>query len=615
MVLTAALLAGGGEAIAPGFERIECPVDVSWTGETIDCHIFTIPLDHDDPARGEIELAVMRIRSSAADPQPDPVVYLEGGPGGAPIFYFDSWIGSPILAERDIILIDQRGTGFSWPSLVCPETYDVYTPEEVTVGFGACQERFEAEGIDLSLFNSVQTAHDLESIRTTLDIEQWNLYGISYGTRVALTAMRLHPEGIRSAILDSTVPPNVDLVGSIDDIQQAAIAGLIGKCAGDDDCTAGHGDLREKIDKTKERLGSEGAPVDIPWLDGTDTFYREYVTGDDFEYGLGVAMYDSSLIPILPWIIDRVADGDDEVLATLMALAWYTPPAEGQADGAYYAVLCSEEAPFVPASSMEAERRASQEGGFPPLADICAAWDLEPADAVEAEAVTSDIPTLILAGGLDPATPPEWGSVAAATLANSQVVTIEGGGHGVSVDGCGLEVALGFLEDPNSPVEAGCTTNPLRFSTRPVPVSQIDLINGNSNEFRAAMLAILAWMGAAVVGVGMWRWRIGGGPHHVMWMLALAAMGLHFVGVVTYLAISLGSSSSAPIFIQPAWTWPLFLIPYLALGLTLMAVLTTVVAMARSTTPVWAVVPYGVLGLMVVLLVIANGVAGLLPWI
>lgn len=615
MVLMAALLAGAGDKAAPGIERIDCPVDVSWTGETIDCHIVTVPLDHDDPTRGEIELAVMRIHSWSSDPQPDPVVYLEGGPGGAPIFYFDTWLGSPILDQRDIILVDQRGTGFSWPSLGCPETFDAFEPEEVTDALVACRQRFGAEGFDLSLFNSVQNAHDLDMVRQALGVDRWNLYGISYGTRVALTVMRLYPESVRSAILDSTVPPDVDLIGGFARLEEEAMAKLVAGCADDDTCRERYGDLQVQMDRVRERLGADGEPIDIPWLDGTDTFYQEYVTAEDFQYGVGIALYDSTLIPILPWIIDRVAGGDDVALGTLMAMAWYTPPPEGQADGAYYAVLCTEETPFVPRASMEAERRASEEAGFPALEGICAAWDLQPADSVESEPVHSEAPTLILAGGFDPATPPEWGSIAAETLPNSRLVVVEGGGHGVSIDGCGLAVAVEFLDDPTAPVSAGCATDRTRFVISPVPVSQIDLINGNTNEFGAALLAILAWMMVGITGVAMWRWKIGGGFHHLLWMATLLVMAGHLVTVVIYLFISLGTVSSAPIFAQPGWTWPLFVAPFAGLALGITAMVLTLVAVARSKTPAWSIFPYGSLGFSVMLMIVSTGLAGLLPGI
>ncbi len=615
LLLMAVLGAGPGDVAAAGLQPTDCPVDVSWTTDTVDCFTATVPLDHDDPGRGEIDLAVLVLRSYAFEPEPDPVVYLEGGPGGSPIAYFDTWTFSRILDSRDLILVDPRGTGFSSPALNCPEALSVFDPVEAIGAYDSCRERYEVEGYDLALFNSVQSAQDLEAIRMALEIDKWNLYGISYGTRVALTAMRLHPESIRSVVLDSAVPVDADLLGTTLTARERALDALVAECASREECSGRFGDLEQKIDEVKQRLGDDGVAVDIPWLDGTDTSYTEVVTASDFEYGVGVAMYDSSLIPILPWLVARVASGDDEPLSTLMAFAWFPPPPESQSDGAFFATLCVEEFPFASEPSRAAERADAADLGFAAAADVYNRWRLTPADDVENLPVASDIPTLVLAGAFDPATPPEWGAQAAGPLSEAQTITIAGGGHAVSVVGCGEQLVVDFLANPGAEVDGECADEPLEIRRGGVPVALIDLFNGNDNEFAGALVALLAWIGAAVFGVAMWRWRIGGGFHHVAWLLVMMAMGFHFLAVTLYSLVRLGSFDSAPVFLQPAWTWPLFAIPYVALVGVGVASVGTVVAVVRSKTPAWAILPYMVLGASVVVMVIGVGIAGFLPWL
>ena len=161
-----------------------------------------------------VNLAVAIIHAGGVRPRTDPILYLEGGPGGSALADPDYWLESLLHTSRDIILLDQRGTGFSLPSLDCPET-DAYTKEEdygydsMVAAATACRDRLTLDGVDLAQYNSANSAADVEDLRLALGIDKWNLYGVSYGTRLALTVMRYFPAGVRSVVLDSVYPPNV----------------------------------------------------------------------------------------------------------------------------------------------------------------------------------------------------------------------------------------------------------------------------------------------------------------------------------------------------------------------------------------------------------------------
>ena len=165
----------------------------------------------DDGAQVEIAFAILYSDTESAV---DPVIYLEGGPGGSALTSVDDWSESSVRENNDLILLDQRGTGYSLPSLNCVEVEEDESDDPL-VAEQACFDRFVDEGINLNAYNSVQSASDIADLMALLQDEfeysAFNLLGISYGTRLALTLMRDHPGSIRSVILDSVYPPNRDV--------------------------------------------------------------------------------------------------------------------------------------------------------------------------------------------------------------------------------------------------------------------------------------------------------------------------------------------------------------------------------------------------------------------
>lgn len=175
------------------------------------CGYLTVPEKHalyGNPASTKkIEIAVIKLASTSADKKIDPVVYLEGGPGGSASSSIAQVTETGnFINDRDVYLVDQRGTGYSKPALFCTELEEEDTSEQLTT----CKTRLEKSGIDLTAYNSVQNAMDFIALRKALNISQWNLYGISYGTRLATTIMRENSEGIRSVILDGMFPIEVN---------------------------------------------------------------------------------------------------------------------------------------------------------------------------------------------------------------------------------------------------------------------------------------------------------------------------------------------------------------------------------------------------------------------
>lgn len=171
-------------------------------------------------------------------------------------------------------------------------------------------------------------------------------------------------------------------------------------------------------------------------------------------------------------------------------------------------------------------------------------------------------------------------------------------------------------ETPRVEPDTACAGDQPAFSLRPVPVSGIGFLNGTSNELGAALLAMAAWMLVGLTGVAMWKWSIGGGLHHVLWMVALLLMaGFLLVATMWVLVVVVASPSSAPLFAQPGVAWVLFLLPGLGLLTAAIASVLTLVSIVRGRTRAWAIIPYGVLSAAILLMVIAFGMAGLIPFI
>jgi len=476
----------------PRFTPAGCPFDTA--GEPVECGYLIVPENRAEPDGAEVRVAVAIIRSVAANAASDPVVYLEGGPGGSALYDAAYWFSSPFRRRRDIILVDQRGTGYSLPSLNCPEleAEDIVTVKDQLHAARACSRRLRRSGVDLRQYNSAAIAADIADLRVALGLRQINLFGVSYGTRAALTVLRDHPEGIRSVILDSAYPPQVDAYSEEGANAGAAIEALLQGCAADPACAEAYPQLDRTFYRLVARLNR--APATIERVDaGTGEPYEEELYGDDLVSHVVGLLYDTAAIPRLPRAIAEAAEGDYGLLAELLD----GPPEEEPGDeapageqlapeparaadamgssaadagdisyseGVFYSVECHEEVIF---GDLEAAERAVAElprelhtallSPFEQTTAICDVWGAGRAGAREELPVASDVPALVLAGEYDPITPPRWGRAAAEHLPNSYFFEFPGIGHAaVFAHSCPERIALAFLDRPRSEPPATC---------------------------------------------------------------------------------------------------------------------------------------------------------------
>ena len=446
----------------PTLRERECPAGHP---DNAECSTFTIAADRQDPDGGMIELPVVVLRASGRAPMPDALVIPAGGPGypGADAL---GWGGSPFIAQRDIVLYDQRGTGSAMPSLECPSADAAFVAalqdnqryaverDAIAAARDDCVATLEAEGIDLTDYHSEASAADLDELREALGYEQWNLLGISYGGRLALAAMRSYPDGIRAAILDSVYDVTYGGLASQRDRIERAFRRLADGCAADPTCSGAHGDLNRKYERLRQRYNAEPVVVDVDLGDGKGP-QQFVITGDDMIAGLFNALYDAPLIPLLPSIIDDLLAGETGIISALVQRG--VPFATGSADVMGMAVDCADNAGL---DTADADAAVYAEPGRLSLvaaaAGVCPPeWPATPGEFNTP--VASAIPSLVLAGSYDPITPPAGTEQVAEGLTNSTFILVDPAGHGVTgYNRCVARVELAFLDDPTAALDTSC---------------------------------------------------------------------------------------------------------------------------------------------------------------
>jgi pimeloyl-ACP methyl ester carboxylesterase len=413
-------------------------------GEQVDarCGTLHVPEDRSNPSGRQIELRIAVVPAVQRTSEPDPLFLLAGGPGQSAIETFPSLINIlfPIHEERDIVLVDQRGTGMSNPLRCLDPEDETLSEEEVLDLLKACPPTLEA---DLRLYTTEIAMTDLDAVREALGYEQINLYGASYGTRAALTYLRLFPDRVRTLTLDAVVDPGFVIFMDAATDGQAALDSFFARCEADSECRTAFPDLRTEFHELLARL--EESPADITLahpvtgkpLDVTVT--RSMLTRMVFN-----TLYVPDLVATLPVAIH--AAHSQENYAPLISQGFVVNA--GLYDGMFYAVACTEDAPFI-ASDLAAQR--AQDSIFGDVTvefvETCSAWPRGEVSASFREPLVSDVPTLLLSGQADPITPPRHAETLAESLTNERHLIFEGMGHGNLTNRCSLKIFQEFLEE------------------------------------------------------------------------------------------------------------------------------------------------------------------------
>ena len=460
----------GGGNVQPSYAEAACPNPVYpgiVLGPEYTCGYLTVPENRNKSNGRTIRLAVATRRATAPNPKSDPILFLTGGPGGSGLGEGPG-VAQEWHRDRDVIFLDQRGALKSEPFLACPEI-DAFlegtvglswlapeTIEQDAVTTRSCRERLAAAGVDLAAYNSTESAQDVADLRIAMGIEQWNLYGVSYGTDLALQVLRDHPAGIRTVTVDAVVPPHINPIETGWRAALESSTAIYDACAAQPACAAAFPDGRAEYVQVINDLAVAPRTVQV-----TDPGTGQQVTVVIDAYKLSYLVQFSTLLGTqkrIPLIIHDLAIGDGTE-AALEVLRGVFPP-DFNSYGLQWGVLCREMAGRTDRARVSAAGKRAlpdfpasvtdRPAVFPWTFSDCAEWDVPAAPAHVVRVVRSDVPVLLTSGSFDGTAPPSYAAEQAQTLTNSTHLVFPGIGHSVSrwSRPCFATIFANFLDHP-----------------------------------------------------------------------------------------------------------------------------------------------------------------------
>ncbi|MEV0410627.1 alpha/beta fold hydrolase [Streptomyces sp. NPDC050448] len=462
---------GPGPTAAPRFVPGPCPKPP----EPIEalsgarCGLLEVPENRARPGGRTIKLPVAVIAAKAAKPAAEPVVFMAGGPGSDTFDDIPFLVDSGLNRDRDLIIMAQRGNLYAQPHLACPEI-DRYNRQAVGLRYDTeaskrplldavkkCRDRLAADGIDLSAYNTTENAADFADLRTALGIKQWNVYGYSYGTNLALTYLREHPQGIRAVAIDSLAPPVLTVLPVTWSSAQQGIGAILDACAAEPRCKSRYPDLDRTLTEQVRKLEAHPLVLNARPPGGGDPVKVDLDGG-----ALLNVLVANGVKPVdVPAALDELSRGRPQRFA--QARAADSAGAVGVwGHGLTESVACSE---WVPGSSeadlLNAGRKAfpgwpdtvlAQAPQLPFQHEACRIWNVPDRTAVQRVATKSAVPALIVSGTFDTKTGASMAKDAARTLSRSTSVVIPGIGHWVVPQSpCAQQVLASFFARPTAP--------------------------------------------------------------------------------------------------------------------------------------------------------------------
>ncbi|HEX4854270.1 alpha/beta fold hydrolase [Arenimonas sp.] len=439
-------------------EFTPCDIGRAGTGATVraECATLDVPEDPARPDGRKIALRVAMLPSRAAEPAADPLIFFAGGPGQSAV---DSLATvAPGLArvreKRHLLFMDQRGTGGSNP-LACklPMDAELATPSaEMQVEMAEdCRDSLDA---DLAQYTTTVAAADVEALRQAIGAPKLNLYGGSYGTRMAQEYARQRPDAVRSIVLDGVVPPGLAL-GSEHAINlEAALKQILGRCAEQAGCAKAFGDPYRTLYTLRDQ--ARATPLAVTLRDPLTHEPRE-LRLDEGAVALIARLfaYAPETAALLPLLLDEAAKGRPESLVAQAALVFDSLSGEIN-HGMQLSVMCAEDAPRLQARP-EDQDLVLGEAIISVSLNQCSVWPKGPVSPGFHEPLATDIPTLLLSGEYDPVTPPRYGEEVLKSLGKARHLVGAGQGHIMLSRGCTPRLVGQFIDklDPEG-LDASC---------------------------------------------------------------------------------------------------------------------------------------------------------------
>ena len=457
LVLTSLLFGISSQGVY-ALELEECRISAgpSFPGITARCGILKRLENPDDPESPLLDIRVAVVPALNLQPHPDPIVPLAGGPGQGAVQFYSAYAPAfeRVRSDRDILLVDQRGTGES-ARMDCEVDEDLIDGRfSVAATVEYMETCLEALPHDPQFFTTSVAVKDLEAVREALGYPSLNLYGVSYGSRMAQHYARRYPATTRSIVLDGVIPPQLALGPEIAIEAQRAIDNIFARCAADAGCNERFPDLAASFETLKSRLDKKATKVSLahPVTGRIDTmdFGRDELAG-----AVRLLAYSPNSIAMLPLLVSEAANGNYQPLAAQFQMTLISM-SEALALGMHNAVMCSEDVPFYDDGLVDSAALAASYIGpvqLEALKAICSVWPAGPIDEDFKLPLSTEIPTLLLSGSADPITPPRYADMAARNLKKAWLLTGEHQGHGQIAVGCMPRIIERFVD--NAQLETG----------------------------------------------------------------------------------------------------------------------------------------------------------------
>ncbi len=467
-----------------------------------ECGSLLVKENPADPASKEIAVEILRLPAISPAAQQDPLFLIQGGPGGSSIEMasFIHTVFADVRKNRDLVFVDQRGTGKSNPlrcEQLSPADMRLPDAEQMEKYFLLMQQCADTYKDSLPFYTTLHGVQDLDAVRQALGYNKINLWGVSYGTRVALEYAKNYPQATRTIILDGVAPKEIALAKFSARDALAALTAVNAECLAQADCAKAFGDILQKTENVYARLQlaeQSGSPVQVSFAHPVNQQVDQLtLTAKNFSMLIFNALYSRDLTVLLPQAISEAEHENYRLLATLFSMAMDQSQKMNIADAMHFSVLCNEDWHYVSASDVETTAPFFGMNVIKDKARVCSFWPKASLPESYWSPVTSNVPALLLSGKHDPVTPEVWAELVAKDLSNATRLLVAGGNHGVSYEGCVPQIIAQFIERASmQDVKTDCVAN-----IKPLPL----MLGANQKKSSSSAASSAASSVAAAEGV------------------------------------------------------------------------------------------------------------------
>jgi pimeloyl-ACP methyl ester carboxylesterase len=457
------------------------------------CGRLLVPEDRSRPGGRTISLSVAIVKSAAAQAKPDPIVWLAGGPGDDAITEIPMALAGKLNADRDVIFMSQRGTYSAIPKLTC-EPVDRWPAKTLDMPYDAaatgkaysdatlaCRKEVAGKTSDMGAYNTLESAADIDDLRAALHIDTWNVYGISYGTDLALTYLKTHPAGIRSVAIDGVFPPQ--LAGGVASWTSAGegINAVFAACRAQAACSKRYGDIGATFRRLVIQYEAAPKTVNVAVPGHAGTVNVKISGGMLLQWAVSPGTHIAAKVPAAFYAL---AHGDPAPIASTWAIPKLDPNGIGVlSNGLFYGVSCGEWVPYETEQSVVAAGRRAfptfpmsilrNAPNLPFMRQNCRDWNVPAVSSLVRQATRSNVPTLVVNAQYDGQTATSFGALVARTLPNATVVTIPNIAHvaygspSADANKCAYAIANSFFNRLNQ-ADTSCTKRvpPTKFELK-----------------------------------------------------------------------------------------------------------------------------------------------------